>query len=323
MPDTGILYGETSTFKTTNMGFAAEHFYEVTGGATGRLICSDAQGPTILQPYIDAGMLEPYNFLSAEEPEYTMRKLVEGYWPDASGRLVPSAPGTFGRGKVGWYLVDTIGGIGDCLMDKLRQDGRQIGQDVVGKWSIGTGDQTEKFCNNPPSHYGWVQREVLSWMRNMSGLPVAAILYGAHEAKGESEDNKLPIRGPSLVGTAATPRIPKDLGYCIHMEAYTRDVTDEATKITTKETKVRGFFVNHPDQAFPQITYKCNPRVPVGGMARLMERFPGGFFVPTLEHGLDEFLRERYAILKEMAGSKAALKAAIDQKVSESKKGSA
>ena len=320
MADTGILYGETATYKTTNAGFAAEWFYEATKGSTGRLISADAQGWTILQPYIDSGILEPYNLLSSDTPEYTLRKLSAGNWHegDPNGPLVRAKPGTFGPGKVGWYIVDTLAGIGDCLMHRLRQTQQPIGQDTVGKWSVKVGQDEEKFCNNPPAHYGWVQREVVSWMRDMSGLPVASILYISHESKGESDDpGKLPIRGPSLVGTAATARIPKDLGYCIHMEAYAQEVEEPGTKIKRSESLVRGFFENHPDPNFPNIMYKCNARLPVEGMAALKERggWPSGYFVAGREHGLDEFLRLRYEVAKELSGSKTAWRASVDARL--------
>ena len=318
MADTGILYGETATYKTTNAGFAAEWFYEATQGSTGRLISADAQGWTILQPYVDIGILEPYNLLSSDEPEFALRKLSMGYWPAAgnpNGPLVKPAQSPFGPGKVGWYIVDTLAGIGDCLMHRLRQTGQQIGQDVVGKWTVKSGGEEEKFCNNPPAHYGWVQRETLSWMRDMSGMPVASILYISHETKGEAEDNKLPIRGPSLVGTAATARIPKDLGYCIHMEAYAQEEEEPGTKIKRSVSLVRGFFENHPDPTFPNIMYKCNARVPVGGMTRLKERWPNGYFVAGREHGLDEFLRLRYEVAKELSGSKTAWRAQVDSRL--------
>lgn len=314
MADTGLVYGNTATGKSTNLGFAIPWMYETTGGRTGRLINTDAQGLAVYEPLIDAGFVEAYNLLTAEAPEFALRKLAEGWWPDSTGKLVPPAPGALSR--VGFYVTDTISGGADCLLEKLRADGRQIGQDVVGKWTLDIGGTKETFCNNPPAHYGWVQREILSWIKAMAGLPVPYLLYAAHEAQGETEDTRAPIRGPAIVGKAATAKVPKELGFSIHMEAYTSEVetTDPVTKAKIKRSEplVRAFFVNHPDPTLSTVMYNCNARVPPEAMPLLRAEWPDGYFVPTLEHGLDLFMAKRAEAIRAVAHSKRQMRAEMD-----------
>lgn len=314
MADTGLIYGNTATGKSTNLGFAVPWMYEVTGGKPGRLINTDAQGLAVYEPLIDAGFLEVYNLLTAEAPEFALRKLAEGWWPNAQGKLAPSD-----LTKVGFYLTDTLSGAADCLMEKIRADGRQIGQDVVGKWTIDVGGSKETFCNNPPAHYGWVQREILTWIKSMAALPVPYLVYAAHEAQGEAEDTRAPIRGPAIIGKAATAKVPKELGFTIHMEAYTSEVetVDPTTKakIRRSEPLVRAFFVNHPDPVMPNVMYNCNARVPPEAMPLLKETWPDGYFVPTLEHGLDLFMARRAEAIRQVSGGKRTLKAEMDARL--------
>jgi hypothetical protein len=175
----------------------------------------------------------------------------------------------------------------------------------------------EKFWTNVRSHYNAVQGEIIGRIRTFSALPVEWVIFTAHEAKGEDEETRAAIRGPGIVGKAATDRIAKEVGDCLHFDRYvtTETVVDKATgeKIQIQRGKVKAFFTSHPDQLFPKITYKCKPRVPSGMMPQLLEKWPGGYFVPSLDDGLDTFLRFEDELIQRSVDPYRMWKAGVDK----------
>jgi hypothetical protein len=306
MPRTLIGFGESGTYKTHNLGLAYKYLYEKTG-KPGIHWCWDASGWAPIQPLVNVGIVRPIMCVGLRFPWTAVRKMGMGLVPGTAVWEKPTPD------EYGWAGVDTISGIGDTLMENLRSEGRQIAQDVVGKWVEGVGDTQETFCNNPMSHYGVVQREVLSLFRHMAALPLEYVLYMTHEAMGETEDTRSPIRGPALCGKAATPKVPKEVGACLHFEAYSRvPQAKEGEAVQVAESKVRAFFQSHPDPKVPNVMYNCKPRVPASQIPALLARFPGGFFVPTLTSGLDEFLRAEDELIEAASGSEAEWKRAVD-----------
>lgn len=296
MANTAVVFGDSGLFKTSNAGFAAKYEYEKTGGKIVRYISADGGGYRPIQPLVDAGIVEPFRLSDVRNPLVVVRKLSTGYWPDRlehgrwiGERFLPPTPDTWDR--VGAIIIDTITSIADLFLEDLRDKHRSISQDVIGRFV----EEDEKFCASPPSHFGFVQREMLARIRSFAALPVDRVVFLAHEAKGEESDSRLPIRGPALVGTAATDRLPKEVGECIHFEGYAEEVEtlDPATntKVKRTNTRVRAFFTSHPDPRIPAVLYKCKPRVPAEMMPELLKKWPGGFFTPTIHSGLDEFLR--------------------------------
>lgn len=212
------------------------------------------------------------------------------------------------------YVIDTIDSLGELLLEDLRSKGRKISEEPVGLFT----EEDEKFAANPKSHYGFVQREVLARMASWSGLPVERILFSAHERRAEDDDEaKTPIRGPALVGKAATARIPKDVGTLIHCEKLTdaTEVMVDGKKVQKITNRSRWYFVSHPDPLIPRVTYSCKPRFPPNQVQPLMDKWPSGYFEPGLEYGgtgLDAYLRFEDELLAKQTGAEREWKAKID-----------
>ena len=141
---------------------------------------------------------------------------------------------------------------------------------------------------NSLDHYGIIQSEMRARIASFDLLSCQErTLFSAHEAQGEDEDTregqrmnvKKPIRGPALVGRKCLPA--RDTGECIHFERYVQGA----------KTLVRAHFEPHPDPVFTHLIYPaCKPRIPAEKMPLLMAKYPGGYFEPGTEKGLDEFL---------------------------------
>jgi hypothetical protein len=72
-------------------------------------------------------------------------------------------------------------------------------------------------------------------------------------------------------------------------------------KIKIYSTKVRAYFVKHPDARFPTISFPAKPRLTPQQTPELLKKFPGGYFEPTLTSGIDMYLKT----LDEMTGVEA------------------
>jgi hypothetical protein len=325
MAETALVFGESDTYKTTNLGFAAKWIYEKTGKKV-RMISYDGGKWRPLQPLVDVGVIEPI-YVADKTPEGRTRKMLEnlrkfsaGYWPKPGElkdgnwlgtELVP----TKDYSQVGGYLFEGLTSSAEGLMRYIRDNHIKIGPtEDAAQYT----DGSEKFWTNVRSHYNAVQGEILGRIRTFSALPVEWVIFSAHEAKGEDEETRMPIRGPGIVGKAATDRVAKEVGDCIHFEKYTKEekITDPRTKevIVVKRGMVRAFFTSHPDQIFPKISYKCKPRVPPEMVPELLKKWPGGYFTPTTENGLDVFLRFEDELIQRSVDPYRKWKATIDQK---------
>lgn len=306
---THLTYGESGTFKTTNAGFFAKYIWKKYRKRT-RLISADGGGWAPIQHYIDAGLIIPWAIGSIgvdptkkASPMVIVRKLSRGQWPKVTKiagkevlQLQPTTPEEFA--EIGGYIVEGLTSIGDLEMEELRRDQRQIGEDAVGKFSAQTdlSSEVETFSANNRAHYNFVQNEIFTMVRAFGSLPVNHVLFTAHEGKGEDEGTREAIRGPAIVGKAATGKVPSWVGDCIHYESYIEPVTVEVTeggkKFQSQQQRsvVRAYFTRHPDQRFPNIYYPAKPRVVSELIPELFKKWPGGYFKLETDKGLDEFL---------------------------------
>ena len=116
--------------------------------------------------------------------------------------------------------------------------------------------------------FGFTQSEGIKLLKTSGMLPVERVLWTAHEAKGKDEFGGGVVRGPKLVGSAATNIVRKLVGVLLH--------TDRV------DGQIRVYFTNHPDQTNKQIEWKAKiTTAPVVAEA-FKKKFPQGYFVPTL-----------------------------------------
>ena len=75
-----LLYGETGTFKTSQIKYLARYIYERYGKTT-RVIFTGASDGDLTKPEENAGIIESYRISSLTDPLPAIRKLAKGYWP--------------------------------------------------------------------------------------------------------------------------------------------------------------------------------------------------------------------------------------------------
>lgn len=305
MARSGVLYGDTGSFKTTAIAHLARYIAETEGKAT-LLLSADGGGWTPCQKEVDAGMIRPFRVDTATIPLPMLRKVSQGYWPinpdETDVSKIDFRP--IDWSEVGGAAVEGFTSIGTMLMrhaaDKNLQAGKSDGA-LAFSQPIRVNDAitSETFAGNTQGHYNFVQNQLYGMTMNFISWPVRYVLFTGHEKKTE-DDARNTVYGIAVPGKAISALIPTWVGDCIHAQDYQVRRTVKSPRLDGKpgemadeevvETICRYYFKKHPD---PQtgIVYPAKPRVAHSAVAALDCEFPGGFFVPTPEHGYDTYLK--------------------------------
>lgn len=291
-----IIFGDSGLGKSTQLYYAAKWAFNKTGKPV-RLISVESSSQTIFQSLIDAGIVESFIVPKLKDPFSVFRKLSYGEWPNRSGVFAAGNPQNYSA-----YIWEGLTSTSECLLEDCREKGRSVGQDVVGKFE----ENGEKFSKAAPSHYDLVQSEAIRALKTFAALPIGYLFVSAHEAAGKDNDTaKSLIRGAGMVGSAKVDTVKKWCGTLLHLEGYPVTVQladkDGAGKaLTVQRTKTRAWFQPHPDMNNPMVTYPAKTTLPPDKMPKLLEKFPSGFFEPTLSEGtgLDTFMESMTGLLE-------------------------
>jgi len=223
--------------------------------------------------------------------------------------MAPSTEATWK--EVGGLTFDSISTFCDLIMADLMGKNRKVSEDVATPFSekVATaagGMEEIKFAASARAHYGFIQNQVYTLINSASSLPIEIVGLTALESKGEEQD-RTTVYGPAIIGKAATPKAPAWVGDCLHFEtALVPRVTmmdvkgpdGKMAKVEEKvfDTVVRAYFMRHPDPK-TGIHFPAKPRVPPEMWPELLKAFPGGYFEPGLEAGLDHFLEVEDSLL--------------------------
>ena len=339
-----IIYGNTGTYKTSQLEKLARYLYEKTG-KPGRLISAEASSFQIFQPLVEVGIVEPLYITGHKDPLTLMRWVIcDGMWPvtvNGKWQWGKTAPNS-----VSAYFIEGLSSFSESILEDQCTKQRKLSMDVVGAFEEGCNCDAEKRNDKHPvtgrlehtkecrvqkfshagrSHYGFAQNVLIQLLNNCPSLPAEYVVWSAHEALGEEKDTRKPIRGPGIGGSAKTDSVQKYCGTLIHCEMYTRPgpaLTAEqctAGLQPTTEAKVRMWYKSHPDKDFANVEYKAKTTVPSMELAKLEAKYPGGFFVPGREHGLDEFVRAQEEILAGKTEDLEGWKVKVDEKFKEEK----
>jgi len=301
MARSGVIYGPSGTFKTTAIAHFARYIARKTGKAT-LLFSADGGGWESCQEEVNAGMILPYHCDSANIPLPVIRKVSQGYWPrnpdETDIALVDFRP--IDWNEIGGMAVEGITSISTMLMRHYADKNIKSGEEATSRFTqpiLVNGQLThEQFGQNSKGHYGGVQNQVFSMINNFTSLPAHYVLFTAHE-KRYTEDGELQC-GISVPGKAITPLVPTWVGDCIHAQDYNYtvkvsipDIQDAAKLVEQDAVRVtaRYYFTKHLDPQTGAV-FIAKPRVTHSKVADLERKFPGGFFVPTVDHGFDRYL---------------------------------
>ena len=293
---TGVLYGSSKTYKTWQLGMLSKYIYEKTGKPS-RMITADGGGYKPIEKFVKAGLIEPLVVTNDSQRLALIRKTVEGYWPceiDSEGIRQSKQMRKIQPNEYGGYFYEGVTSIAESIHSLYR--GKKTGmnpafsEDIKSELVGEKNETLDKMTMGGLSQdsYGLVQAE-MKYILNFSWtLPVDYIWWTGHEASSEDEMTRKVFRGVALVGSAATPRIGKDIGYMIH--AYKVELEED--KLTKeKRFETRYYFQSHPDNLLKNVFWEASSRLAGDQIPDLLAKYNRGYFVPSYNKGLDDYLR--------------------------------
>ncbi len=277
-------YGDSGDGKSTRAHSFAR-FYFIKTGLPVVLVAAEDSSKAVFQDLIDAGIVVPVWITSSTTPISMYERLVEGDLPipgeveevkktiKKDGKDVTTvslkqkwSPRDENRGKYGAYIFEGLSTFSENILDHLRETGR-----FPREQSDGFVEGGRTFMAASQTAYGFVQSEGIKLVRTSGMLPVARVLWTSHESKGKDEFDGSLVRGPKLVGSAATNVMRKHVGVLLHTERVGGEI--------------RTYFRNHPDQQSPKVEWKSKITVNPFLAKEMDKRFPNGYFVPQLPTG--------------------------------------
>lgn len=310
MAELTLMYGESGTYKSSNLAEAAEYIFETTGGVC--LLASADSSWAPMQPQIDRGVIVPWNLNSCDYPLSSLMKISKGYWPDklidgvadekSMKAPMPNSmyctrrnPAKEGEYKIGGMLFEGLAMIGELLKSSLEEGKRSTGEPLVAQFE----EQGESFAMGSRGTYQFVQNQTRKYVFNLKPLPCDRIIVTSHEGKGE-DDNKRPIFGPAIVGKASTDKVPQWFETTLHFESYQQTVKRKDNKGAEHQVNtigVRAYFDRHQDNELKTIFWPAKISAPPTIKAKILEQYPLNYFPLKIDknglytEGLHTFLR--------------------------------
>lgn len=286
-----IIYGDSGLGKSTNARFFAQYQYEMTGLPV-RLVSVEDSSKTIFESLIRAGIVEAKFLSKPTTPVEDIRALTRGDW---DGKMIK--PGEYSA-----YIFEGLTSMAELILAHFTEQGWFSREQKADQVKLTSGEFLQPASQ---SGYGKAQDEILNRLKQAGMLPVNRVLWTAHEAKG-TEDGQI-IRGPGLVGKAATSSSQKYCGLLLHF--------DSAVDPKTKQMVRRVYYERHPDNGNAGIFCPAKTTIPSENIAELQRTYAGGYFEPGVTYGtgLDKFLRLEESLLVKQTDSLAEWKKAVDE----------
>lgn len=292
-------YGDSGDGKSTRAHSLARYYYAKTGKKV-RLVSAEDSSKLVFQDLIDAGIVEAVFITEPKTPLPTYERLVEGEWPLAGqfDELKVKVNGietikkrqkwqrrSEWEGQVSAYIFEGLSTISENILDYLRETGR-----FPREQSDSFSEDGRTFMAASQTAFGFAQSEGIKLLKASGQLPVDRVLWTAHEAKGKDEFGGEAVRGPKLVGTAATNLVRKLVGVLLHADRV--------------DGQVRVYFDSHPDKLNNKINWSAKTTIAPIAAKEFKRIYPTGYFVPKLpadgyvgaKDGLIEFLQHEETI---------------------------
>lgn len=287
-----IDYADSGDGKSARAHSLARYYFAKSGGKKVRLVAAEDSTRNVFQDLIDAGIVEAVFMLDSKSPMITMERITEGEWPltgqfdertvtkkiNGKDELVTIKSQKWQKkeeweGSVSAYIFEGLTTTCEIILDYLTSTGRFQREQKDG---FDEGGRT--FMAASQTSYGFTQGEGIKLLKTAGMLPVERVLWTAHEAKGKDEfGSDGAVRGPKLVGSAATDTIRKYVGVLLH--------SDRVKGENGKPDEIRTYVTNHPDPKNTSIAWKAKVTIPPTKAKEFAANYPKGYFVPQLPDG--------------------------------------
>jgi len=284
---TSMDYGDSGDGKSTRAHSLARYYFQKSGGKKVRLVAAEDSSKNVFADLIEAGIVEAVFMTDSGSPLIAMERITEGWWPlvgeyelyDKDEKIDGKIVKTQKRrqkwqskedweGSVSAYIFEGLTTTCEIIKDYLTATNR-----FPREQSDGFTEGGRTFMAASQTAYGFTQVEGIKLIKTAGMLPVERVHWSAHEAKGKDDFGKEAIRGPKLVGGAATDQVRKYVGILLHADRVKNEKGLE---------EIRVYVTNHPDSTNAAISWKAKVTIPPGKAQALIDLYPKGYFVPTL-----------------------------------------
>lgn len=241
---TTVIYGDSTSGKSTNL-FEAALYLANKYQKPVRLITAEDSTKNIMLPLIHNGIVKCLTISRINEPTSVMRALASGDWTDKE----PACG----------YLIEGLTTIAEAIQEENREHKRFLGEQAGNSYTTESGE----ILSLPGQFsYGFVQLEMVRYMRQFSMLPgVERVIWSAHEYKGQP-DGGTPVTGPGLVGKAGTNQVIKHCGSLLHLDVVSKQ----------GKTARRLYFASHPDAVTPAVIALAKTTLPLAAQSDFIVR---------------------------------------------------
>jgi hypothetical protein len=297
-----LIYGGSSSGKTTQIGLYARYQHYVTGAPV-YYIGADS-GWEAAADEVAMGILKPYSLSSHPNIPWALRRLTKGFWPAQIDPVTGAAVNPLDFRpmpelgiRCGGLAVEGITRINELLSGTLSNDWQLDTQEpLTAKFRI-RGDGTllqgksldlieagdeESFSMASRGTYKFVQEQTLDYVNRFKAHPFAPrLLMTAHQGEGKSNEGvSARVLGPSIFGKAGVANAPGWFSHYFHIESI------PASANNNPDMKAL-WFVFHPDRAGSGLLWPSK----LGVTPRLHNYFcqqnPWGFIPSWIDqHGL-------------------------------------
>lgn len=320
---TGVLYGSSKSYKTWNFGLLSKYIYEKTNKPI-LMVTADGGGYRPIQKFVDAGIIQPLVITNDPSRLALVRRVVEGYWPESinsEGERDSKKMVLVPKDSIGGYIFEGVTSIAESIHTLYR--GKKTGMNPAYSEIIKSelvGADSKELPNNitvgglSQDSYNLVQQEMKYILNYSWTLPADYIWWSGHEASATDELTNKVVRGIQLVGNAATPRIGKEIGGMIH--AYKVEIEEDKVS-KEKRFETRYYFQSHPDNLLKNVFWEASSRLAGDQIPDLLKKYPNGYFVPSYNKGLDDYLRTENELMAKGTNDVLEWKKKIDSKKEE------
>jgi len=278
-----LLYGESSTFKTTQIGLFADYEFQRTGLPTYLTTCDSGCGPVSDQ--VTRGTIIPLRLESCPHPVPVLNKLSKGMWP-AKAINVQEGLWDMGPGSLfvpittiaGAIAVEGLTRICELVRKAWCDEHREMGEPLQGKYE----QDGESFAFQSRGTLFGTQQLINNIVINFRGLPVDRVLFTAHESKGRDVTNKT-VFGPATTGQALTDKVGGWFEVTLHHESYQYTAKSKTGKQVLR-AGVRAHFQRHQDSEVKGMYWPAKLGVDPVILTRVLDIYEEGW-IPLAMHG--------------------------------------
>ncbi len=284
-PTTVLVYGNTSTGKSSLLQHLAVHLWREKGLRTRLYLCDNGSDQP-WQAAIDAGIVDLVDLRTLPHAFLWAREVAAGKVPEL-GAINPKTGNITGRwvqadnSQIGLFAFDSLMGMAMRMLAGLRVKASQdinIGGEGSTKFQDGDGDWGGAVTegSNNKAHYGVLvntMERVFDALAQLAVKEQALVVGTAGEERGEQDtSNKGAIIGPKFEGKALTAKAPGMFGLTYHLSIVPNQQT---------EPKHRLWMVTHQEPSAGNMMALANRRLPLIDPGHEMFAKLPGFIEPA------------------------------------------